>query len=118
MLLSLGILAYGLVRLPLLLLVILFVLHFLVGWTYSVAAIFRLDTHAAIAAAAANPFFPATAPAAAAPAPPVPAMPAAPTSVAKPVEPAPVAPSEPATEPEANRAPRRAAANPFAAPEE
>ena len=119
LLLSLGILAYGLIRLPLVLLVIIFVLHFLAGWIYSVAAIFRLDTHAAIAAAAAaNPFFPATAPAAAAPAPPVPAMPAAPTSVAKPVEPAPVAPSEPATEPEANRAPRRAAANPFAAPEE
>ena len=119
LLLSLGILAYGLIRLPLLLLVILFVLHFLVGWIYSVAAIFRLDSHAAIAAAAAaNPVVPATAPAAAAPAPPVPSLPAAQTPVKKPVAPAPVAPSEPETEPAANLAPRRAGTNPFAAPEE
>ena len=128
LLLSLGILAYGLIRLPLVLLVIIFVLHFLAGWIYSVAAIFRLDTHAAIAAAAAaNPFVPATAPAKPAPAPkaasaPTPApvsskpMPATSSPVEKPAPPAPAAPPEPT--PATNPAPRRASANPFAAPEE
>ncbi len=127
LLLSLGILAYGLIRLPLVLLVIIFVLHFLIGWTYSVAAIFRLDTHAAIAAAAAaNPFVPAPAPAAPArqaTAPtPTPASnkpkPAAPPPVEKLPEPAPAAPPEPEPAPAAKPAPRRASTNPFAAPEE
>lgn len=103
LLLSLGILAYGLIRLPLLLLVGIFVLHLLLGWVYSIAAIFRLDTYAAIAAAAS-------------PATPAPAKPAVTPPVEKPPEPSPAAPPEP--EPEIKPAPRRAAANPFAAPEE
>ncbi len=128
--LSLGILAYGLIRLPLVLLVIIFVLHFFAGWIYSVAAIFRLDTHAAIAAAAAaaNPFVPATAPAAparqaTAPTPtpasnkPKPATPP-PPPVEKPPAPAPAASPEPEPAPAAKPAPRRASTNPFAAPEE
>lgn len=122
--LSLGILAYGLIRLPLVLLAIIFVLHFLAGWIYSAAAIFRLDTHAAIAAA--NPFVPATAPAkpaqARTPAPvatkPAPATPPPVEKVEKLPEPPPAAPPAPAPVPATKPAPRRASANPFAAPEE
>ena len=114
LLLSLGILAYGLIRLPLLLLVGIFVLHLLLGWVYAAVAILRLDTHAAIAAAAAAPATPATAPAPD----PVSAKPkpAAPTPEEKPLEPTPATASDPETE--VKPAPRRAAANPFAAPEE
>ena len=115
LLVSLGLLAYGFFRLPILVLVGIHLAHLVLGWVYSLAAVFHLDTNAMVAAAAAaNPFVPATP---AAPAqkksPPPPAA-----SDSKNSEPEKIAEPEPEPEPPpAPTPPRRASANPFAAPE-
>ena len=119
LLFSLGLLAYGFFRLGILVLVGIHLVHLVIGWAYAIAAIFRLDTKAMVAAAAAaNPFVPT------APAPPAPKKSPPPPAAAEPAAPQkPTAENPPEAEPEPAPAParpsaRRASANPFAAPEE
>lgn len=114
LLLSLALLAYGYIRLPILVLAAIFVLHLILGWVYAFFAILHLDTLAAVAAAkaAANPFVPSTPPAQTPTPTPAPTPEPEPEPESEP-EPAPATEPEPPPKP-----PRRPPANPFAAPEE
>ncbi len=99
LLLSLGLLAYGFFRLPILALSGLHLVHLILGWVYAIAAVFHLDPNARVAAAP-PPQRNTPAPVADN------SATAAPENSAEP-EPPPAPPP-----------PRRAPTNPFAAPEE